>query len=150
LSHHASEVARVVTQMDFIYTWVLIYQVGSSLDVVQGGETGARLTLFRSKCSVVGGEDWIVEGISCCNESCENRTVLVKLRDPFVRLLECPHVGSVRIRRAIIIERRARGREGNPLTIFADTTSTDKSENRILRAVSCCDELVRHRLCQRS
>ena len=41
--------------------------------------------MFGSNCSIVGGEDWILEAVSCCNESCETTIVLVKLRESFVR-----------------------------------------------------------------
>jgi hypothetical protein len=85
MGHHASEDARSIDQLDCINMWVRCIEIGSSLDVVQGGETGARLTLVRSNCSVVGGEDWILEDVSCCNESCEIRFVQLKLRESFVR-----------------------------------------------------------------
>ena len=75
-------------------------------------EKGTRLTFFGSNCSIVGGEDWILEAVSCCKESCENTIVLVKLRESFVRLLVLyPHV---RIWHSIeiIIGRCARGKDG--------------------------------------
>ena len=85
MSHHASEVARVVNQIDLICMGIRSIEIGSSLDVVQRGRKGTRLTLFGSNCSIVGGEDWILEAVSCCNESCETTIVLVKLRESFVR-----------------------------------------------------------------
>ena len=108
--------------------------------------------MFRGKRSIVGGEDWTPGAVSCCIESLEVKIVLVKLREPVVRLVSCVrimvrnyyYVGSS----SGVVQGRGRGLT-NLVCRNDVVSSTDEGRTPAPKLLAAATKSARPRLCER-